>query len=572
MIRFFASQYHYNVPLIDMQTMKTFAVIFLFLLMASSLMAQPEIVLTSRVDQVTVFPSAAQISRSSAFQLNKGVSQLIFDGISPYILSSTIQASGKGEFVILDVKYRVKQPDPITPEDKPVPPAIQHKINALTDSLSQMQFDFEHLQSRKDVLVLEKNVLIGNKYMKGQLDTISQLQFAMEYLRKQLDNINQSWIALKRDEYYMTRKRDDMQVRLNVLQAWNQHLNPVIQESPKHQVVVTVSSATSMSARLSITYLTRQAGWTPQYDLRASGQEQSIQLVCKANVFQNTGEDWNEIMLNLSTITPSQGYSKPKLNPMYAGYYRLAPAPAMNYISGVEVTSINRTKQGSKRNDAAEEDALSSAYFTQENLTLTNVEYEIKLPYSIPSDGQGRMVAIMDKKLNAEFFHFLVPRLDKQAFLLARVIDWKQLDLLPGQANIYFDGNYVGETHISTAAVSDTLDIALGKDRSVIAVREKEKDEVRNAVFGNNVTRTISYKIVVKNNKSAGIHVIIEDQIPITHATDIKIKPLTLSSAEYLESTGILNWKIKLNPKEEKSLIFSYSIEYDKSKPLANIY
>ncbi|MFH2094050.1 MAG: DUF4139 domain-containing protein, partial [Bacteroidota bacterium] len=216
--------------------------------------------------------------------------------------------------------------------------------------------------------------------------------------------------------------------------------------------------------------------------------------------------------------------------------------------------------------------ATSSAQYAQVNQTMTNVEYEIDLPYNIPSDGLPHMVAVQDKELKAEYFHYLVPRLDKEAYLIARVTEWSTLDLLPASANIYFEGTYVGETSINTGIMSDTLELALGKDRGVIIERKKLTDENRNELIGSNVVKTVSYELKIKNNKIAISNLIIEDQIPMASTGEIKIQKLEVAGAEFNETTGLLTWRAKVGSKQVKTINFSYSIEYDKNKQLANIF
>src|SRR5436190_20050737 len=102
---------------------------------------------------------------------------------------------------------------------------------------------------------------------------------------------------------------------------------------------------------------------------------------------------------------------------------------------------------------------------------MTNVEFDIKLPYSIPSDGQRHLLAIQSKELPAMYRHFLVPRLDREAFLVASVTGWESLNLLPGSANIFFEGTYVGQTVLNPAVLNDTLNLSMGRDHGVTISR-----------------------------------------------------------------------------------------------------
>jgi uncharacterized protein (TIGR02231 family) len=552
--------------------MKYLNLLIAAMFLMTNLQAANEKKVDSRIKHVTIFTSGAQIERSASFNINAGLSEIIFEGVSPYISTKSIQAKGLGNYIILDVQFRVKQPEPVAPHNQPLPPRIVKDIALLSDSISQLNFDIEDLTNKREFIMLEKKVLLGNKYMQGNVDTITELKFAMDYLRKQLSDINTALMKIKREEFVLNKRRTKMQARLTKLQAYNSKVNPVKKpEGPKYQIVVSVQSKTAVSGKMEISYMVNNAGWTPTYDIRANGVGQPIQLVYKANVYQNSGEEWKDAKLTLSTIMPNQNYTKPFLPVMYANYY----IP----------TVYNNRKQLKRSYSAAPAEAISdeilykedfesakmAAAYTQANYTMTNVEYNIDLPYTIPSDGQYHMVAIQDNELDAEYFHYLVPKLDKQAFLVAKITEWGSLDLLPGAANIYFEGTYVGETNLNTNIMSDTLELALGKDRGVLAERNTTDEKVQNQKLGKDAIKTISYSIKIKSNKLSGINLIVEDQVPISQNEDITIRPLDISKAKFAETTGMLTWKMKLSAKTTKTLEFSYVIGYDKNKQLANV-
>ncbi len=545
--------------------MKTLFFIPLFFL-AISICAENEVILNSKPKKITVFLSSAQVTRSAAFSAEAGITNLVFEGVSPYLDTRSMQATGKGDFIILDVQYRLKEPVPVEPTSQVVPAKIVKSIELLEDSLVQLGFEIDDIVGKKDALLLEKKTLLSNQIMQGKADTIPDLKMAMEYLRKQLNDINNQWNILKRQEFQLQAKKSKMETRLAGLKNYNAWQNPVEPELPVHQIVVTIQSKAPVTGSLSVNYYVQNAGWSPSYDIRATSASQPVKLVQKANVYQNTGEDWKDVKLTLSTITPSAGISKPVLPVYYLGY---------NYYMGnVRTRSDDMKLAGapasmSRSAEEAEVDAGSSAMYTQTNQTLTNAEYEIDLSYSIPSDGKSHLIAIKEHELKAEFVHYLMPEISKHAWLVAKITDWSNLDLLSATANIYFDGTFVGETSINTGLFSDTLELALGTDRSLVVERKRNKDEQKNAIIGSNVIKTVSYTLNIKNNKLSGVNLVVEDRIPISSDAGVKVEKVNLAGAEQNESSGLLTWKAKVSSGQTKAITFSYSIEYDKNKPLA---
>lgn len=527
----------------------------------------------SKIKEVTIFPSSAQITRTGTFSTTAGVTEIILSDVSPYLNQSSIQAKGKGNFTILDVQFRVKQPEIVLSNNNELPPKIVREIAILEDSIAYLNFDLSDLRDNISALELEKNILLNNSLVTGHGgDTITELKATMEYFRIRINDINDQIQKLKRDEFKMSREYTRMNTRLNELKAYNQQENPTPPNNkPIYQVVVTVSADYAVNGTIEINYMVSNAGWIPTYDLKTSGVENPVQLIYKANVWQNTGEEWKDAKLRLSTITPTANNVKPILPVTYLSYY--------NYNT-IETISTGGSKKDRKASygapaSAEREEAMADldanyAYnYTSMNQTMTNVEFDIKLNYTIPTDGQYHIIPIQNETIPTNYVYYIVPKVETQAFLIAKLTDWQELDLLPGSANIYFDGTFVGETQINPSTLSDTLELALGRDRSLQIERKQLKNETDSKLVGSVVTKTLTYQITLKNTKPANVDIVLQDNIPVSTTEDIKVKVIDNGKANYTESSGMLFWRGKLKSGETQKYTFSYEVEYDSSKPIA---
>jgi len=161
--------------------------------------------------------------------------------------------------------------------------------------------------------------------------------------------------------------------------------------------------------------------------------------------------------------------------------------------------------------------------------------------------------------------------LDKDAYLLAEVSDWQNLDLLPGAANIIMDNTYLGKSFIDPNNTGDTLNLTLGKDRRVAVKRTVVKDFTSTKTSGSSTRQTFTYEIIVKNNKLTAVDVLLKDQYPISTNKDIEVKLEDDGGAAINEEVGVLTWKLQLKPGESKKIRFSYSIKYPKDKKVVNL-
>ncbi|MEL6257275.1 MAG: mucoidy inhibitor MuiA family protein, partial [Bacteroidota bacterium] len=188
----------------------------------------------------------------------------------------------------------------------------------------------------------------------------------------------------------------------------------------------------------------------------------------------------------------------------------------------------------------------------------TSVEFEVKVPYTIKSDGEKRSIDLQTLPIDVIYQYKAVPKLDKDAFLLARLINWDQKQLLVGEANLYMEGTFVGRSILEANVLSDTLDLSLGRDKSIVVGREEIKDYKKRRSIGNSQIETRAFKIIVKNKRSEKINISLYDQIPVSMLNQIDVKAKNISEAKYDEDTGELLWELSLEPLEQKEFILEY--------------
>ena len=210
--------------------------------------------------------------------------------------------------------------------------------------------------------------------------------------------------------------------------------------------------------------------------------------------------------------------------------------------------------------------------FITENSSRFIASFTIERPYSVPSDGKYHAAEIKRFTMNSEYVYFAAPKLDKDAFLVARTTGWGDVNLLPGEANVYFEGSFVGTTFVNTATTDDTLDVSLGRDKRIVITREKNKDvSGSTGIFGNSKSKQLSYTISLRNTRKEAVKLILEDQIPISNQKDIEVKVNELSGGEVNTTTGKVTWSLSLPPGEVVKKNISFNVKYPKDKTIGNL-
>jgi uncharacterized protein (TIGR02231 family) len=530
------------------------AILSVFVLNSSGYTAEPQEV-ASRIKEVTVFLRGAQVSRQASITLQKGMTTLTFRELPVNIDPQSIQARGEGNFVILSLLHQVNYL------------AGQHKtteVKQLQDSLKLYEEKLALVTGMQSVMKNEEEMLNANRSIgsteKGVV--ITELKQATEFYRAKLTEITKEELKLNREATRVREKIEQLRNQLNILNA---NLN-----RPTSEVLVNVTCNENVAGSLLITYAVYDAGWVPDYDIRAKDVQSPVQLMYNARVTQNTGEDWNKVAIKLSTANPQQRGEKPDLQPWYIDFEQtVSPLLGYNTVRSNNLKTADAPMESfvlKEEAPAAAMDASTAASYTDISENQTNLEFNIKIPYDIPSDNKQYTINIQDYKLPATYEYYCAPKLDREAFLLARITGWENYNLLSGEINLFFEGTYVGKSHLNVRNTNDTLDLSLGRDKGIVVTRVKIKDFTEEKTIGSNKRETRAWEITIRNNKKHALDLRIEDQLPVSMNKDIQVEPLDYSGGKYNKETGKIAWKIKMEPSAEKKLRVSYAIKYPKDQ------
>ena len=535
-------------------------VIILLSFALQSLAQEHSVSITPTIKDVTVFLNRAQLNTTATVELKTGNNEIRLENQTVYLDPQSIQVSGKGYFTILSV---VHEKDFIKQEIKP---AI---IQELQDSIDHYAMLVDFTNQMNEVLNKEEQMILANQKIKGQNTnlTAKELEDMADFFKDRMEEIREDIIDNKI-------KIKKFNTKLNNFTNQQNEYNRG-KSQPSSTIIVTVSAKNALTGTLQTSYIVTNAGWSPSYDLRSKDTKSPVQLAYKAQVYQSTGYDWNNVRLTLSTTNPSVGGTKPELSNWYLdiydpGKYNSKALRTMSAPSSV-ANSFQDKKSKEIEDDLMAGGLMSSADFTTEVITTLSVNFDIAIPYTIPSGGKGKQVDIKNIDLPAIYEYAVVPKLDLSAFLLARIINWDGFNILSGDANVYFEGTYVGKTYIDVANSTDTLDISLGRDTRIVVERNIISDFASKKLIGLNRKEEYGYELVIRNTKKDPVTITVEDQYPISKNSLLTVELIEASGAVNNAVTGELDWKLTLAPAETKKIILKYSVKYPKDKKVSGL-
>jgi len=196
----------------------------------------------------------------------------------------------------------------------------------------------------------------------------------------------------------------------------------------------------------------------------------------------------------------------------------------------------------------------------------TSTVYKIEEKYSLETDGKTTTIGIKSVEVPASYDYYAAPKVDPAAFLNARITGWQELDLVSGEASLYFEGAYLGKTYLDLSAAGDTLTLALGKDNNIRITRKMVKEYSTRAFIGLNRTDSRQWEIVVRNNKRVPVSLTLADQFPVSTTKEIDVNDQKAPEADYNKENGLVTWQLLLPAGQEKKLSLSYKVRYPKEK------
>ena len=532
--------------------MKKNFVFLLTLLLFNSIFASNEISVKPGLNSVKVFQNGAELFHNAKIKVDKGITDIVFSGLAEKIDVNSVNVSAKGDAVILAVVQRF---DYLRPQEK------SPKVVMLEDSLEMLDQKVMAKKNEMDVFRMEIDLLQANKSI-GSKDkgvTVAELQKMAEYINKRLNEIKSQQLQLTNVIKKAEKEIDRIKKQLEELNSK--------QNQPTNELIVTVSAKNQSTLEFDLSYITYQAGWSPVYDIRVAKLDQPASLSYRANVWQNCGLEWDDVNLILSTRNPWQNNTKPDLYPWFIDFERNSLRKGARGDVPQSITVSPMQIEGA----AKEEDAVDYSLAVDVEQKQLSVEFTPSIKYTIPSDGKQHAAVIQDYTLKASYEYYAAPKFDNNAFLVAYLTEWNNLNLLPGQTHIYFENSYVGQSFINPFTSKDTLTISLGSDRNISVTKETLKDFTEQKFLSNDVERIFGYEIKIKNNKNIPVKILVEEQIPISKNEEIEIELLDRSNGIYTSEDGKIKWNVSLdgNKSEAKKLV--YSVRYPKNKTIIGL-
>ena len=507
----------------------------------------------TQITDVTLYRNGAMITAETAIQIQKGQNTIVLSHLSPNIDESSIQISGLKNASVNGVIYRITSLErkEESVEFKNINARLKAEKKAQNDIISQIS------GLEEELLVLQQN-----KKLEGEQKflTAEQLSTFAKFHRERLAKI-------KSEIYDLRILNDEKQQLINALNQEKNTISSMLSEN-RGMITLKIQSDEPLQTKLQISYVVYNAQWSPIYEIRSQSGKNSLNLKYRAQVYQNTGEDWKNVKLTLSTAVVSGNQIKPEVLPQYVDIYVPAPpspvagyiAPENEMLSEVVISSYSLDKR-TKIKAADVEDVRQRQ--------MISTLFKLPSTHTLMSSPEQNMVQIDQFDIPATLEYYAAPLLSESVFLTASLKNWEAFDLTSGEALLYIDGQYGGKTIINPEITEEELVIAMGIDKGISIERKALKEFSDASFLGQNKIQQKKYQTTIRNNKENAVQIKIVDRIPVSQNKDIKIEKVQLDGAELKNETGILEWKLNIPAKQTQTRTLSYDVRYPRNKILS---
>ncbi|MFV0346744.1 MAG: DUF4139 domain-containing protein [Bacteroidales bacterium] len=535
------------------------ALTFALLLVANFTFAQKPIYTKAKVNNVNVYLNSAELQNTTTFTVPEGMSEVVVGNISDKIDERSLQIGlSNADVTILSSQFTNNyssdfKMDLTNPQIKKVSDSIKIVENLLVKS----NIDLE--ANTKGIELLDKNqtVLVGSTS-----SNVEQLTKLADFYTNKRAELANKIVAINKNNEDLQKQLTRLRNSLKTSEESN------AEEFASGVLVLKVKSNTKETLKLNLNYLAYGVSWEPYYEIKGNKIAEPLELMFKAIVRQNTGLDWKNVKLSLINGTSSRNNTAPTVMPWFL--YSHNPSQ-ITERSKKEASMEVATFSNFVADDAnAPPPPPASAGFSI-NSNQLNVSYDVDIPYDVRSNGEEHLISLYQQSIPAEYLYFTAPNYNNEAFLLAKIKNFSKYGLVSAPASIVFENMYIGKTFLNTSETEDELDITLGNDRRISIKRENVKDKSGEKFLSSYREKTVTYDLVIRNNKKESIDIEIKDRIPLSNDEKIEVELLDASGAKKDSEKGFLTWTTKMSPAETKTYRVSYKVKYPKDYTISNL-
>ncbi len=524
-----------------------------------------QVTVSSEIKEVTLFANQALIKREAKTQVGKGLNEITLEIKAFSVDKDSISAKVFGEGEILSVQYResfLKEPPQV--EIK----TLVQKIEELQKSKRKSLDEQEVLNKKQSFLnsIIDFSKTQVPQDMKTNFPGTETLKKMLNFLETNLQSTTEKRRSLDFEIVEIDREIKVLKKELAALRNRSQNVKKIIE--------ITFNSSREQMTGIEASYLVGNATWSPFYKVDVPLSLKEVNLIMFSRIRQITGEDWKNVSLSVSNVTPLRGVGVPSPRSWFLDV--VTPREGLKYRAK---GAASPSEKEESLKVAAEKRPEAEAQFAEAQAKELPLSFEYRLPNAlyIESRKKETLFPLFSKTLRGEFFYYAIPGINPLTFLVCKTGADKEL--LSGPLNVHFGGRFIGKTFLREKRAGEEFHFNLGVEREIKTKKEKTRDKRKETILGKierkTIVRELAYKITAENLKDKSIMIKVLDSIPVSRTDRIVVKNVKIdpepNQKNYQDKEGVLLWEFNLKPREKKEILIEFTVTYPKDMPVMGI-
>jgi uncharacterized protein (TIGR02231 family) len=523
-----------------------------------------DLTLDAPIVAVTVYPDRARITRRGQVKVPTGDQTVYAEPLPLGLRDDSVRVSGRGPATVLGVDVTTRH-HPEAP-DRTIA-RLEKQRRDLTARAAELN-DADDVQGRLDAFLEQLARRAGGSYAR----TLAAGETGTDTLTGFTDALTARLDAVRSARRELSEGRREVADQLAALER---RLAEVSQQRwpDRRAAAIALAVESEAEVEIEISYVVDGAGWSSAYDARLTGEQ--LTLNWYGLVRQQTGEDWPECELTLSTARPAEAAEVPELEPWFLDRFRppvpTAPAAPMTARGGASY----RMRATDSMAESAEQAhglaaAFREAYATVEQ-GLAAASYTPSRPVAVPADGAAHRATLASFDLEASLDYVTAPVRSTDVHLRATVTNSSEHTLPAGRAAVFHEADFTGSAALPVWAPGEEVELALGLDDRIRVERKLVRRTASKATIGSARRREVEYLTTIANHTAHPARITVLDQVPVSRDHEITVRTLTVEpAATDTEPTelGTLTWKLGIAPGQEATVRLGLRVETGKNVEL----
>jgi uncharacterized protein (TIGR02231 family) len=544
----------------------------------------------SRVVAVTVYPNNALVTREVEVPAGTGNIEVTVSPLPPTTVNGSLYTEGTDGIRVLTTRFRTR----------PILEDTREDVRKLQDELKTLQLAKEKLEA--EVKANQANAMTINKmesYLqvttvqateKGVLNSDSAIALAKHIRESRLDSA--------RELVELQQKIQANQEKADFAQRKLRELSSGIVRTERDAVLV-LDKPNAAAGKVRLNYLVEAANWVPRYKLRTGAKASDpVQLEYLAAVVQQSGEDWSNVRMTLSTAAPMLNSAPPELQKLQVN---VTPRPQGGVATAQQPSAMDLEEQGrslrkkaqmdlNEKKQASGSGLVNTAAALDQSFELFNpdaamkracllsmqegpsVTYHLATKMTVPSRNDEHMLEVTRLDLLPEYYYKATPILSQHVYRIAELTNKSPYVLLAGDATMYNGSDFVGQMNLPLVAVGERFTVGFGIDPQ-LQVQRQMIDKSRTTQGANQLLR-YEYRLLVSSLKNEKVKLQVWDRLPVSEndaavgVNLVKTTPELSTDALYLREqrvNNLLRWDVDVDPSMngEKAMAIKYEFKME---------